>query len=213
VPEPEWNERVRVCKQASAERDCPLDKASVDAARLAVAKSATEAKAPGEATKAQPTSPAEIKKAFLGTHNELLEAVKPCDDALKAAAKTHGQYASYDAASAAKQKCRQAATDIGHLHFGNPLPENAQKDLNDALGCFNQAYGLRSVAMGDMMKVLDAGPKPSEIAVVRDAYQFAEETWQGCSEKYDLAKLAHGFADIAPLLRAGSNKRTEHNPQ
>lgn len=215
VSEAEWNERVRICNEAHGTRTCPLEQAEMDAARASLAKDAAEAKAAALAkaaeaqVKAQASSPAAIKTAFHDTNEQLLAAVRPCDDALKAAAKTHGQYAGYDAAGRAKEACRKASFDIGHLHFGDPIPEKAQKDLNDALSCLDEAYGLRSVAMEDMMKVLDVGTTPSKVAAVRDTYRFAEETWQGCVQKYDMAKLAHGFTALAPVLRAVQKGRAQ----
>lgn len=213
VGEAEWKERVSVCEKAHAVRTCPLDPAKVAAARAelkeeaAKAKTEQTAKAAEAVVKGEADTPAAIKQAFLDTNRRLFALVKPCDDAERLAAKTRERYAGYNVASAGKKACRQASIDLGNLKFADPLPEKAQHDLNDAVACYSEAYGLRSEAMDGMMEIQDAGPTPSKVASVRDTLRFAEETWQGCMEKYRRALLANGFTDIAPVLRAAGKAR------
>ncbi len=139
-------------------------------------------------------SQAAIDAGFTTTQTALFAAAKPCDAAMAKAAKTHGQYASYNVSVAAEQVCRQAAIDIGNAHFGDPVPATAQDDLNKAVDCFAMAYGLRAGAMEQAAALMDGDQRPSKVAAFRDTLRYAGEQHQACLEQYATAAAAHGFA-------------------
>ena len=89
---------------------------------------------------------------------------------------------------------RQVSIDMGNLRFKDPLPDAAQDDLNKAVACFAEAYGMRSVAMEQAVAIIDGDQRPSKIAEMRDTLTFAGEQHQACMQQYVAAATAHGFA-------------------
>jgi len=161
---------------------------------------------PGAAPAAAPASPptqrpaapaadrAAIAASFAATQSALFAAAKLCDQVLGEAARTHGQYASYNISVRAKAVCAKAGFDIRRVVFGDPLPEGAQSDLNAAVQCLSLAYMSKSIAMEVAIRIEDGDQRPSQVAEFRSDLTLAGQRHQECLEQYAIAAAKHGFA-------------------
>ena len=211
-----WAKRIMVCKAAMAFRTCAESDAEVSAASASVLQAAKDraqaaarsAEAPSSAssdsgdaavTPQGPTPPAspEVKASFLATQATLLATFAPCDEMMDRAAKARGQYASYNAAVAAKAACWQTMQALNSVRFADPLPQDLKDPLNAAIDCFGVAYAGRYNLMNQGATIMNGDMRPSAVAEFRtELTETAAETAQ-CRMQYLTAAANHGLADEA----------------
>ncbi len=152
-----------------------------------------------------PASPA-VKASFLATQGQLLATFAPCDQSLDRAAKARGQYASYNAAVAAKDACWQSMAALNDVRFGDPLPQDLRVGLNAAIDCFGTAYAGRSSMMSQGATIMNGDMRPSSVAEFRTQMtETAAETGE-CRLKYLAAAASHGLADEAKPVALGGRR-------
>jgi hypothetical protein len=202
-----------------AESDAEVNAASVTvlqaakdraqaAARLAEAPSSASAESDATVTPQGPTPPASpaVKASFLATQATLLETFKACDVAIDRAGKARGQYASYNAAVAAKDACWQTMAALNNVRFGDPLPQDLRDGLSAAVDCFGTAYAGRQILMSQGATIMNGDMRPSAVAAFRTQMtETAAETGQ-CRLQYLTAAASHGLADEAKPVALGHGR-------
>ena len=220
-----WAKRVTVCKAAMAFRTCAESDAEVNAAaasvlqaakdraqaaaRLAEAPSSAPSESDAAVTPQGPTPPAspEVKANFLATQATLLATFAPCDEMMDRAAKARGQYASYNAAVAAKDTCWQTMQALNSVRFADPLPQDLKDPLNAAIDCFGVAYAGRYNLMNQGATIMNGDMRPSAVAEFRSDLAAAVEKSQECRMQYLTAAASHGFADEAKPVVVNRRRR------
>jgi len=161
--------------------------------------SAAPASPPASQPTQRPAAPpaadrAAIDASFTATQSALFAAAKPCDDVLNDAARTHGQYASYNVSVRAKAVCAKAGFDLKRITFAEPVPADARADLDAAVQCLSLAYMAKSIAMDVAIRIEDGDQRPSQVAEFRSDLTLAGQRHHECLEQYAIAAAKHGFA-------------------
>ena len=148
--------------------------------------------------KPKPEKPtdADIAASFLKTQKAMFDAIKPCDQAMTKATRTHGRYASYNVSVAAGNVCSHTAQTLYDLQFADPVPKVALEDLNKAVQCFSLAYRERASAMEEAVKLFDNDDmRPSKIAEFRGDLSDAYAQSKDCEHQFALGAAAGGLSD------------------